>query len=48
MAAVAVSGEAHGPACAAYSLVIAVFSVVIFVIGLDLWSDADRLREYDL
>ena len=42
------SGQAHGPLCAAYSLVVAVFSVVIFVVGLDLWSDHDRLREYDL
>ncbi len=41
-------GAGHGPLCAAYSSVVAVFSVVIFVIGLDLWSDCDRLREYDL
>jgi hypothetical protein len=44
----ALTGAHHGPECASYSLVMAVFSVVVFVVGLDLWSDYDRLQEYDL
>ena len=32
----------------AYGVVVVVFAKILFVVGLDLWSDCDKLAEYDL
>jgi hypothetical protein len=44
----AVGGHHNGLPMLAYAVTIVVFSKILFVVGLDLWSDCDKLAEYEL
>ena len=44
----AAGGDASGLPILAYAITVVVFGKILFVVGLDLWSDCDKLAEYDL
>lgn len=47
-AVLAAGHQPNGLPILGYSVVLVVFAAILFVLGLELWSDCDRLAEYDV